>query len=91
MQSADYSLNVSLANYLLRNNNVTVILQWPREAGEDYCVNVLPEMSHTELTKTKSRNTIMINLTISYNIQYNVRIVSIKSLWSHYNQGTALW
>ena len=63
-------------NQLLRNNNVTVTLQWPREAGVVYHVNVLPETSHTELTKAMSHNTITINLTISYNIQYNVSIVS---------------
>ena len=38
-------------NQLLRNNNVTVTLLWPREAGVVYHVNVLPETSHTELTK----------------------------------------
>ena len=72
MRSADRSLNVSLVNHLLRNNDVSVTLQWPREAGV-YRVNVLPDAS---LTKAMSHNTVTLNLTISYNIQYNVTIVS---------------
>ena len=70
----DHSVNVSLMNQLLGNNDVTVTLQWPREAGVVYHINVLPESfsSHTKL----SHNTITTNLTISYNIQYNVSIVS---------------
>ena len=43
LQSADHSLNVSLVNHLLRNNDVIVTLQWPREAGVVYRVNVLPD------------------------------------------------
>ena len=77
LRFTDRSLNVSLLNQVLRNNNVTVTLQWPREAGAIYHVNVLPETSHTELTNTMSHNlSIMINLTTSYNIRYNVSIVS---------------
>ena len=75
LQSADRSLNVSLVNQLLRNNDVTVTLQWPQEAGAFYHVNVLPEISHTEFTTT-SHDIFTINLTISYDIQYNVSIVS---------------
>ena len=45
-------------------------------AGAVYRISVLPEASHTELTNAMSHNTIAINLTISYNIQYNVSIVS---------------
>ena len=75
LQSADCSLNASLVNQLLRNNGVIVTLQWPRESGAVYHVNILPEMSHTELT-TMSHNIFTINLTTSYNIQYNVSIVS---------------
>ena len=77
LQSADHSLNVSLVNQLSINNDVTVTLQWPQEAGAVYHVNVLPETSHTELTYVMSHNlSVMTNLTISYNIQYNVSIVS---------------
>ena len=72
MQSTDHSLNVSLVNHFLRKG-VIVILQWPREAGAVYCVNVLPL---TELTNATSQNSMMINLTISYGIQYNVSILS---------------
>ena len=50
LQSTDHSLNVSLVNQLLRNNDITVTLQWSGEAGAVYHVNVLPEISHTELT-----------------------------------------
>ena len=76
MQSADRSLSVSLVNHLLGNNNVTVTLQWPREAGVVYRIDVLPETSLTKSCIIMSHNTITINLTISYNIQYNVSIVS---------------
>ena len=77
MQSADCSLNVSLVNQLLRNNDITVTLQWTGEAGAVYGVNVSPETSQTELTNTMSHNlSVMTNLTISFNIQYNVSIVS---------------
>ena len=76
MRSADHSLNVSLMNHLLRNNDVTVTLQWPREAGVVYRVNILPD---TSLTKAMSHNTVTLNLTISYNIQYNITIVSSLS------------
>ena len=68
----DLSLNVTMVNQLLRNS-VIVTLQWPREAGAVYHVSVSPEISHTELTNAM---TVMINLTVSYNIQYNVSIVS---------------
>ena len=71
----DCPLNVAMVNQLLRSDNVTVTLQWPREPGAVYHINVSPEVSisHTELTNATS---IMINLTVSYNIQYNVSIVS---------------
>ena len=75
MHSADRSLNVSLVNHLLTNNDVTIILQWPQEAGAVYQITVLPEITHTELTTT-SHDLFAINLTISYNIEYNVSIVS---------------
>jgi hypothetical protein len=61
-----------MVNQLLRSDDVIVTLQWPREAGAVYHVNVLPEIPHTSM----SYNTFTINLTISYNIQYNVSIVS---------------
>ena len=63
-------------NQLLRNNDVTVTLQWPQEAGTVYRINVLPEISYTVFTNAMSHNIITINLMISYNIQYNVSIVS---------------
>ena len=55
--------------------NITVTLQWPREAGAVYHISVSPEIPHTEFT-TISDHIFVINLTISYNIQYNVSIVS---------------
>ena len=66
-------LNVSTMNHFLRNS-VTVTLQWPREAGAVYSSNILPL---TEIiTTAMNHNSIVINLTISYNIQYTVSIAS---------------
>ena len=74
--SMDRSLNVTMVNRLLRSDDVTVILQWPREPGAVYHVKVFPEIiSHTELASME-HNVFTMNLTISYNIQYNVSIVS---------------
>ena len=61
-------------NQLLGNNNVTVTLQWPRESGAVYHINILPQTSYTHLTT--SHNTFITNLTVFYNIQYTVSIVS---------------
>ena len=74
LNSLDCSLNVTMVNQLLRSDDVTVTLQWPREPGAVYHVNITPEISHTELNSVTYIFTI--NLTISYNIQYNVSIVS---------------
>ena len=61
-------------NRCLEDNNVTVTLQWPREPGAVYRINV-PLL--TEFTNNAMHHdSIVINLTISYNIQYNVSIVS---------------
>ena len=60
-------------NQLLSNDDVTVTLQWPQEPGAVYHINVSPQIPFTELTNAMI---IMINLTVSYNIQYNVSIVS---------------
>ena len=62
-----------MVNQFLRNS-VTVTLQWPREAGAVYHVNIMPETPHTELIN--HHNNVVMNLTICYNIQYNVSIVS---------------
>ena len=62
-----------MVNQLLRNDDVTVTLQWPREPGAVYSVSVSPETPHAELTNAM---TITINLTVSYNTQYNMSIVS---------------
>ena len=69
----DRSLNVTMVNQLLRSDDVTVTLQWPREPGAVYHVNNSPL---TEFTNNTINDSIVINLTISYNIQYNVSIVS---------------
>ena len=66
-------LPIFLVRHLLTTNSVTVTLQWPREAGVVYNVNVLP---HTVLTEALNFNSSTVNLTISYNVQYNVSIVS---------------
>ena len=62
-------------NQLFGNNSITVTLQWPREAGAVYHVDTMPEAPHTEFI-TNHHNNVVINLTISYNIQYNASIVS---------------
>ena len=67
-------LNVTMVNHFLRNS-VTVTLQWRQEAGIVYHVNVLP---HTELNTAMNHNSLLISLTISYNIQYELN-VSITS------------
>ena len=69
----EYSLNVTMVNQLLRSDDVTVTLQWPREAGVVYHVSVLPQIHYTELTNAM---TIMVNLAVSYDTQYNVNVVS---------------
>jgi phage-related protein len=71
----NHSLNVTMANQLLRSDDVIVTLQWPREPGAVYHVNILPETPHTELTFMR-HNMFTLNLTISYDIQYNVSIES---------------
>ena len=70
----DRSLNVTMVNQLLRGDDVTVTLQWPREPGAVYHVNISQEAPHSQLANTMI--VVMINLTISYDIQYNVSIVS---------------
>ena len=62
-----------MVNQLLGNKDVTVTLQWPREAGAVYSVDVLPL---TEMNAAMSHDSFVINLTVSYNIQYHVSIVS---------------
>ena len=61
-------------NHFMRNS-VTVTLQWPREDGAVYNINVSPFTEFTNVTGHNSAS-IVINLTISYNIQYNVSIAS---------------
>ena len=72
--SMDRSLNITTVNQLLRNDDVTVTLQWPREPGAVYHISVSPEISHTVLTSMEHIFTT--NLTISYGTQYYVSIVS---------------
>ena len=63
-----------MMNQFFRSNDVIITLQWPREAGAVYRVETIPEAPYTEFV---ANTTIaVINLTISYNIQYNVSIVS---------------
>ena len=71
-------MNVTLLIHRFTNNDVTVTLQWVQEAGAVYHVSVLPEISHILFTNAVNHNvnTITINLTIPYNIQYNVFIIS---------------
>ena len=66
-------------NELFGNNNVTVILQWPREPGAVYHVNT-PSMPGTLPIATEfisdHHSDVVINLTIPYNIQINLSIIS---------------
>ena len=65
-----------MVNQLLRSD-VTVTLQWPREPGAVYHIHVSPEVSHNIIQLTSmEHNVFTMNLTISYNIQYNLSIVS---------------
>ena len=73
LQSTSRYLNVSLVNQLLRNNYIIVTLQWPREAGAVYRISVFPQTLHSVLTNAMA---VMVNLTVSYNIQYNISIAS---------------
>ena len=59
-------------NRFLRNS-VTVTLQWPREDGAAYSVDISPEIPYTSHITS---STVIISLTISYDIQYNVSIES---------------
>ena len=65
-----------MVNQLSSNDNITVTLQWLQEAGAVYNVNALPEISQIEHTSMSHSIFAIIYLTISYNIQYNVSIVS---------------
>ena len=69
----DRSLNVTMVNQLLSNDDVTVTLQWPREPGAVYHINVSPQTPHIQLTNAMI---IMVNLSVSYNILYNASIIS---------------
>jgi hypothetical protein len=64
-----------MVNHFLRNS-VMITLQWPREAGAVYHINVSPQTPYTERTNTTRHDIFTLNLAISYNIQYNVSIVS---------------
>ena len=73
LHSMDHSLNVTTVNQLLRSHDVTVTFQWPRETGAIYHVTALPQTPHVKVTNVM---TVTINLTVSYDIQYNISIVS---------------
>ena len=75
LRSMDLSLNVTMVNQLLRSDNVIVTLQWPREPGAVYNINISSEISDTELNSLLY-NIFTISLTISYDIQYNLNIES---------------
>ena len=62
-----------MVDQLLGNNSVTVILQWAREPGAIYHINIKPETPHNEFVTDHHHNIVV---TISYNIQYNVSIES---------------
>ena len=63
-------------NQLLRSDDFTVTLQWPREPGAVYNVNVLPDLETSRTELSMSHNIFTINLTLSYNIPYNISVES---------------
>jgi hypothetical protein len=65
-----------MVTHFLRNS-VTVTLQWPREAGAVYSVDVLPII---EVTTATSHSSFVINLMITYDIQYNLNVSIASSL-----------
>ena len=67
-------LNITMVNHFLRNS-IIITLQWPREVGAVYSVNVSPL---TEMNTAMNHDSFVINLTISYDIQYKLN-VSIAS------------
>ena len=69
-------LNLSLVNQFL-GNGIRVTLQWLQKPGAVYWVNVLPAI---EVTNAMNNNSIMINLTISYNVQYELNVSILSSL-----------
>ena len=69
-------------------NNVTVTLQWPREIGGVYQINVLPETPLDFLNNNVM--TVTINLILSYDIEYNVSSVSNLCGVTEFNQGVKL-
>ena len=71
--SMDLSLNVTMVNQLLRSDDVTITLQWPREPGAVYHISVSPQTPHIKVTNNIIT---IINLTVSYNTKYDVNIVS---------------
>jgi hypothetical protein len=70
-------LNVTVVNHFLRNSMI-VTFQWPLEAGV-YHVDISPAPV-TELTTATSHNSFVINLTISYNMQYKLNISITSNL-----------
>ena len=71
-------LNISLVNRFLRNG-IRIKNQGVQEPGTLYDVNILPV---TQVINATNHNSIMINLTISYNIQYELNISISSSLCS---------
>ena len=69
-------LNISLVNHFLRNG-IRVTFQWLQKPGAVYWVSVLPA---TEVINAMNNNSIMINLMISYNIQYKLNLSISSSL-----------
>ena len=66
-------------NQLFENNNVTVTLQWPGEAGAVYRINTLRTPGTLPIATefiSGHHGDVVINLTIPYNIQINLSIIS---------------
>ena len=70
-------------NQLLGNNSVTVTLQWPREPGAVYHVNIKPEIPHNE-SIAYLNNFVVITFLTTFNSMYPLYQVSVVSLQPKY-------
>ena len=65
-------------------HNITVFLEWTQEDGVSYNVSSLPQVA-LKFTRNTS-----VQLTVSYNIQYNVNIVAFESFCGQKSATTAV-
>ena len=66
-------------------DKVTTILEWVQESGAFYNISIVPQVMTLRIIRSTS-----VQLTVSYNIQYNVSIVAFDSLCGQNSAITAL-